>query len=303
MPTVDINRLKGNFGAAYVSALLSSECLVRPVAADTDVGVDLYCETVEGRHPFLHFWVQVRAGTRQCPILKNGDTASCRFSLVHLRYWSRQPVPVFAALVPVNWPVKDSPTVYIVNLTSQLLVKVPNRKKTLRSDYTWRPNDPGEVRQFLSEFVPATAAQLQCRHGVVAAIPTLRPSYERHAPIVPVTPFKETIQDQIRTTAARSILFLHRFDELNSAPHFRRLLARVVEQFHDDPHWENFMARALSHHTDGNFETAVELYTRAKQSIEGDTVLRRRPTWEQWQQRIEEIDGLISKAAQREALE
>jgi hypothetical protein len=55
MPTVDTNRLKGNFGAAFVSACLSSERLVRPVAAETDVGIDLYCETIENGSPFLHF--------------------------------------------------------------------------------------------------------------------------------------------------------------------------------------------------------------------------------------------------------
>jgi len=49
MPIADTNRLKGNYGAAYVSARLSSECLVRPVAAETDVGVDLYCETSKDR--------------------------------------------------------------------------------------------------------------------------------------------------------------------------------------------------------------------------------------------------------------
>ena len=51
MPIVDENRLKGNYGATYVALRLSSECLVRPVAAETDVGVDLYCETVEGGTP------------------------------------------------------------------------------------------------------------------------------------------------------------------------------------------------------------------------------------------------------------
>ena len=45
MPAVTENRLKGNYGAALVVSRLSGECLVRPVAAETDVGVDLYCET------------------------------------------------------------------------------------------------------------------------------------------------------------------------------------------------------------------------------------------------------------------
>ena len=108
MPKVDINRLKGNFGASYVSTRLSSECLVRPVAADTDVGVDLYCETIDACHPFLHFFVQVKSG-KQCKINSNLSKASCYFSKDQLEYWKQQPVPVFIALVPANWPVKEDP--------------------------------------------------------------------------------------------------------------------------------------------------------------------------------------------------
>ena len=67
MPAIIPNRLKGNYGAALVSSRLSGECLVRPVAADTDVGIDLYCETVAEGHPFLHFWLQVKAGD-QCNV-------------------------------------------------------------------------------------------------------------------------------------------------------------------------------------------------------------------------------------------
>ena len=118
------NRLKGNFGAAVVMARLSARCLVRPVAADTDVGVDLYCETVaEDGRPFLHFWIQVRAG-EQCKV-RGGDShsTSCSFSRDHLNYWSRQPVPVFAALVPTDWPVRCEPTIYVVDITTQCLYK------------------------------------------------------------------------------------------------------------------------------------------------------------------------------------
>src|SRR5436190_24196044 len=119
MSSIDQNRLKGNYAAAYVMSRLSSECLVRPVAADTDVGIDLYCETVEGSSPFLHFWMQIKSGD-QCRRLNNGG-ASCSFKREHLVYWSRQPVPVFAARVPTAWPVQKDPAVYIVNITDRLL--------------------------------------------------------------------------------------------------------------------------------------------------------------------------------------
>jgi len=119
---VDENRLKGNYGTALVSQRLGAECLVRPVAADTDVGVDLYCETVVEGLPFLHFWMQVKVGNQIRCLKGQQPAASCSFDRPHLKYWRRQPVPVFAALVPTNWPVTDEPAIYVVDITSKLLV-------------------------------------------------------------------------------------------------------------------------------------------------------------------------------------
>lgn len=300
MPIVDDNRLKGNYGAAYVSARLSSECLVRPVAGDTDVGVDLYCESVEEGSPFLHFWMQVKAGA-QCRVSADGSSASCRFTTDHLGYWDRQPVPVFTALVPVDWPVARDPTVYVIDVSSYLLEHGLRDQPTvnLDSDYTWCPGNRTEVRRFLAEAVPVSAARLQCRHGVVATKPTLRPTYEHHAPLVPVSRFKSAIHRQLRTTAASSLLFLHSYGELNEDRGFRRLLAAVVEQFGDDPHWENFMSRALSHHADSQFDPAIELYRRAKRAIENDPRVRDLPAWKETIERIEEM---LTKAQSQESI-
>jgi len=45
MPNVPDSSLKGNAGVWRVGKWLADGgCLVRPVAADTDIGVDLYCE-------------------------------------------------------------------------------------------------------------------------------------------------------------------------------------------------------------------------------------------------------------------
>ena len=296
MPVVDTNRLKGNYGAAYVSACLSSECLVRPVAAETDVGVDLYCETVEDGSPFLHFWVQVKAG-QQCRVSADRNSASCSFDIEHLRYWFRQPVPVFAALVPVDWPVANDPTVYVIDISSKLLDGVATL--TLESDYKWRPRKRQDVKDFLSRAVPISAARLQCSRGVVATVPTLRPAYELKAPLVPVTRFRLPILNQIRTTAAFSILFLHALGELNVDSNARRLLASVVEQFGDDPHWENFMARALSYHADEQFAVAVEYYNRAKKCIEDDSNVSHLP---EWKERVKGIEELRDKALNNQSL-
>lgn len=301
MPTVDENRLKGNYGAAYVSACLSSECLVRPVAAETDVGVDLYCETVEDGRPFLHFWVQVKAGA-QCRLAPDLRIASCSFTFDHLEYWYRQPVPVFAALVPVDWPVREEPDIYIMDITSQLLGGVPGERSsvTLRSDSVWRRGNRDDIKQFLTQAVPAAAARLQCRNGIVASMPTLRPSYLISSPLVPVKRFKESISDQVRRTAALSIMFLHAQSEMGAdTATFRQTMASVVEQFADDPHWENFMARALSYHADKSFDRAIEFYDKAIRCIQNDSNVA---TLEPWKKRVREIEKLRERARRQDVV-
>jgi hypothetical protein len=133
-------------------------------------------------------------------------------------------------------------------------------------------------------------------------MPTLLPKYEQQTPFVPVTQFKKQIQDQIRRTAALSVLFLWHSGDLNDDPEFRRLLASVVAQFRDDLHWENYMAMALSSHADDEFDRAVALYNRASKSIENDFNLRKQPSWPEWEERIAEIDRLAQKAMRREIL-
>jgi hypothetical protein len=296
MPAVTDNRLKGNYGAALVMSRLSSECLVRPVAAETDVGVDLYCETVAAGRPFLHFWLQVKAGN-QCSRDPSGDSASCSFDLDHLDYWARQPVPVFAALVPSDWPVIREPDIYVIDITTQTLLNTPpTNQKTfmLRSDYRWPVADRDSVRTFLMQVVPDTTARLQVSKGIVADSPTPTSQYVQTRPRVPVARFKDKILHQLRTTAAFAILF----SQENSQPttedaEFRRILAKIVGQFGDDPHWENFYSRAISSHLDGDYEDAVAMYEKARRSIQGDPNVCNE---ESWQRQVYVIERLLEQA-------
>jgi hypothetical protein len=301
MPVIDENRLKGNFAASYVAARLSTDCLVRPVAVDTDVGIDLYCETVQEGQPFLHFWLQVKSGT-QCELAGDGASASCRFDIEHLQYWLRQPVPVFAALVPVEWPVKQHPSIYIVPVTTKLLREgLPSGKTTtLRSEHLLRPGNQEDLRQFLDDIVREATAQLECKKGLVASIPQLSPQYVRSYRPVPVCQFASEILDQIRTTAAMSVLLLHEQGQLSGASSaFRQRLVRVIEQFGDYPNWENPMARALSYHADGNYDGALEFYTQAKLKIEGDPNVAGLP---EWQAQVKKIEEMMGQAARKEPL-
>lgn len=293
MPAITDARLKGNYGAAVVMERLSAQALVRPVATDTDVGIDLYCETVVDREPNFHFWIQVKAG-EQCTV-HSETIASCSFDLDHLRYWAKQPVPVFAALVPTDWRPKQVPDVYVVDITTQLLfgrADSESKSITLHSDYHWPKGNWECVRKFLTEDVPDSTARLQCSKGVVAPSPTSTPKYLRRIPEVPVARFKKYIQDQLRVTAAYSVLFLEAENETPDEADFRRLCVRIVEQFHNE-HWEDFMARAQSSHADQNFDDAIQWYQKAQDSILGDPNVRDLPVFRGY---IEEIDVLKEHA-------
>jgi Domain of unknown function (DUF4365) len=293
MPAVPESWLKGNYGASVVMARLSSECLVRPVAVDTDVGVDMYCETVTEGRPFLHFWLQVKAGD-QCHVDSSSTYASCRFQRDHIEYWARQPVPVFAALVPTAWPAQCEPHIYIVDITTWILFNRefdPHDSFTLRSDHHWPPGDRKSVRAFLRTEVPKATARLQVSRGVVAHAPTPTPQYVQTIPLVPVTQFKDRILLQLRRTAAYSILFTLGPTALEVEDReFVHLLARLVEQFGDDPHWENFMARAVSSHIAEDYASALAMYARAKAGIEGDHRVSNDPSWRETIRSIERLE-------------
>src|SRR3972149_10663620 len=106
MTSVDLNRLKGNYAEHSVASTRGRVCLVRPVAEGTDVGVDLYCESLLGGTPFLHFWVQVKAiDSKHIGEENEKEVVWYDFESKHLRYWDHQPIPIYAFLVLVDqWP-------------------------------------------------------------------------------------------------------------------------------------------------------------------------------------------------------
>jgi hypothetical protein len=105
---------------------------------------------------------------------------------------------------------------------------------------------------------------------------------------------------QLRTTAANSIFFAFASGQPTAEDNeFRRLLARIVEQFGDDPHWESFMSRALSSHADENYEDALAMYEKARTCIQADERVRNDATW---RERVRAIEMLEEQARRREPL-
>ena len=178
MPVVDTNRLKGNYAQAVVSAWLSRACLVRPVAEGTDIGIDLYCESVLEGQPFLHFWAQVKAIPRDRVTMIEGQAvASYAFETKHLAYWDRQPIPVYAFLVPVpDWPPGQPQVVYGVRITEALVRNgLPSTASlTLSSSEGFElATIDADLRQFVTEIVPWDTSILLLKRGMVAPLASM----------------------------------------------------------------------------------------------------------------------------------
>ncbi len=290
-PKVAQTLLKANYGTSLVAHRLSRACLVRPVAEGTDIGIDLYCEAVAEGQPFLHFGVQVKCGASNYIRLQD-DSASFSFASRHLAYWMKQPMPVFVALVPLEeWPPEQIPPVYVVDVTSQCIGRVIETEEsiTLKSDFCWN-NDPTDVTTFLNDAVPTASARLMCQAGVVRYKPSIRQTYTVQVPSIPVARFADQIRQQIRQTAALSIMFL--LEDVNGTTDdhlrsFHELMSRVLEQF-SEGNYEIHMARGISAHLSGQYSSAIRLYDESLRSINKDHNVCNDPGWRPITLRIQE---------------
>jgi hypothetical protein len=226
--------------------------------------------------------MQVKTGT-QCVLRNDRNSVSYSFKTDHLKYWSRQPVPVFAALVPVEWPVDHEPDIYIIDITSRLLVSdldFNQQSITLDSEYCWPAGSQQKVIQFISNVLPLVTARQDIRKGIIASKPTLRPQYVQQVPYMPVSRYRDQILFQVRRTAANAILFLeNEKNPVADCSNFRKNLASILEVFHYDAHWENFMARGLSYHHEAKYALAIAMYEKACQTIENDPNVRNDSSW------------------------
>lgn len=131
MPKVTPNQIVGNRGENLAGYLLSQFCLIRQVASGTDVGIDLYCESITDEQPNNHFWVQVKSS------LEEQRSVSLEKELL---YWWRQPIPVFIFLVQVSGghATKTHSNVNVVNLTEHFLTdsNIEMNSRTFKVDLT-----------------------------------------------------------------------------------------------------------------------------------------------------------------------
>jgi hypothetical protein len=276
MSIVDVNRLKGNQAEAIVSAWLSATCLVRPVSGGTDVGIDLYCESILGTSPFLHFWVQVKAIPAASIVTEGGkQSASFRFDRKHLEYWDRQPIPVYALLVPFDgWPSPPPATIFGIRITENLVrYGIPDSATTVYRtvDGFAAASLESDLHDFVNSIVPWDTAALLLKRGIVAPIPKREPSQDeafamqigfQYLPLV-----LKTIRDASVHGLYHALLGERHQQSLRSGRGRFQLLAEVFE---DEMHDFGLSMLVRAAHTDGDVVRAKGYIERALSRIAAD---------------------------------
>lgn len=298
MTTVDNNLLSGNNAVWTVGQWLSSGgCLVRPVAADTDIGIDLYCETVENNTPFLHFWVQVKTGDSQIKVQENGEKASFDFKVTHLEYWKRQPVPVFIFLLPTNSGQPN--TIYIIDLTvwqiNDGVIQKDHTTQRIYSNGHLRVDHQEDASRFCEIQMPYTHVLLSAVQGIYRPIPKVAEEYEQRILSNVRGRHSEKALDQIRRNCVYTLLDLLSLSP--SRPDHTTIFANVLRAFKDDSHWENFYALGKYEEKCQNWKEAKQQYEKALLSIKEDYKLNHSKG--QWARQISDLENSIERCSKR----
>lgn len=298
MPSVDVNRLKGNYAQALATTWLSRMCLVRPVAEGTDIGIDLYCESIVDGVPYLHFWVQIKAITSSS-IRVEGEERIARYSFDkrHLEYWDRQPIPVYALLVPIDsWPPNEPDEIFGVRVTEELVrggLPITNSVTYHTKDRFERDSLDDDLRKFITEIVPWDTAALLLKRGIVAPLPSQPGRFPagigfqylpkvlssiRDASIQGL--FHVIIGEGIEAEAhkrglAQSLSLLPWVKELSASMEpLRGHFDRIASTFVDEMHYFGLSVLAWSARARGDRETAKEYLALALSRIANDATLQ-----------------------------
>lgn len=304
MPIVDENRLKGNLAGFTIAAWLSRQCLVRPVAEGTDVGIDLFCETVERSscEPFLHFWVQVKGGNQ---VSVRDGRAQCSVKAHHLRYWERQPVPVYIFLVPPA-QLHALDTVYVISL-ARVSIKEPLDQDTvtLASNLVYTIEGTPSLDDFVDTSVRIDHVLLEARRGVDIPLPQPKPGYYQTSVKGFRTPFVPRYVDQIRRSASSALRDMVKASG-NPTIEARRqmaVLAAALEPFisgisesgYWEQHYEDYWAMGLYKKRFGDRGAGESYLRRAIQIIREDGEFCALDS--RWKDAVSAIEDDLSKSA------
>jgi len=309
------NTLVGNRAVWTVGAWLTQGgCLVRPVAADTDIGIDLYCEStvanaLDQTHAgFLHFFVQVKSGNKQVPVSSDGQSAKCRLKSKHLKYWSQQPVPVFVFLFP-DPPKGQVPRFHVIDVTKCMAEgTLSGQQGAVVSDASYDLDSPEDLAGFFNLALRAAHVLHTClQHGVCQPFPQLAPGYVQQFPGAWGYFARNgyNILRQIRASATHTLFdLISRGDVKLPEDHERRLDRKDLEDLLADilttcekhsqlPHWDSQRAVGAWHQSRGTVEEAKQYFRGAIDSIRSDTVFQK--GCPQWAHYVEDLEKRVAE--------
>ncbi len=269
---VGTGQMIGSRGEMFVGFLLSSFCLVRPVANGTDVGVDLYCEALIDGVPHSHFWVQIKTQMTKLPKRKT-------FEVRDLEYWSRQPIPVFIFLVSGEKMDFNNFQINIINLSEKFIAEpyidpINTLKKSLSTDLTISSHN--ELKSFIFDEVPKTIARLYVRDGVI--FHTRRTVHEEYIKTYDFKDIHKYARPIMKNIGRMSALLIRdiinqrlKDDDLNRQ---RKQLERILETYWDWGNSDFHFTLGLSKITDKDFAGAIPCFQRALANVDSDKRLK-----------------------------
>jgi len=276
--------LKGNYGEHLVAQVLSRSCFVRPVAGHTDIGVDLYCESIIDGSPFLHFFAQVKSSES---FANEPVEVSCPFSVSALQYWSRQPVPVLGFLVPIQWPPENIDYIHVVDITFDILehgIAEHQGTQTLTSkpelilpisDYDQLSE---KLRMLLLYHIPMIVSAMYAEKGLLYPAPKPQAQYEKYFAGHFLSRYIPQIEQRTRHAVTFGIIqYIRAGYSVDSLP---RILLSALETLERDLHYEVQEALGVVSQARGDLVKARSYYEKAIQCILDDpNIDSTRPPW------------------------
>ncbi|MCK4679254.1 MAG: DUF4365 domain-containing protein [Bacteroidales bacterium] len=278
----------GNQAESFVSFKLSRFCLIRPVASGTDIGIDLYCESIKENKPHIHFWIQVKGS--------NDGKASYKFSTNHLEYWDTQPVPVFAFLVTNSKLLEpENYNIYVINITEQLIsgLDLKGNSKTLHSDICIKNDD--ELEDFINKTVEITTSRQKLKDGIISPTPSSKNQYVKYIFSQGASRYSDLIYQTIRVNSAfivEDLVERETGDPQNEQfKKKRKEFTLVLEAFKERKNWEVPYGLGLSYFQDKRNNDALEQFKRSIDIIRSDLKVNQA----EFSPKVRDIEQLIER--------
>lgn len=258
--------ISGNRGEAFVTFILSKYCLVRPVASGTDIGIDLYCESILGHTPLTHFWVQVKTFRvkRKSITIKNS----------YLAYWMRQPVPWFVFLVHDTGQLDESNFSLGVVVLNEFFRGDHFKEGGKTRVPVFVTLTPANLKEFIEEAIPTVESRLRMAEGII--VPIRKSLEDAYLKIYYAATLSDYSRNVLKVAGRNCSLLMEDILRGNKEEFFReeRLLAeKVLKNFCDFGNWDMPYWYGRSKQFDGFHEEALRAFEKARNFVLRDSRL------------------------------